>query len=180
MRLLALVLFIGVVVFVLVMVRPILESMDRMRLQFCAENTKQIRLALFMYANDCDGRLPLRASLQDLAGNAWSQSGHITCSHWGPIGQYIKNACIFTCPSDPYNGRSDRFPAPGISYVWRESLAGKRADELPDGTTMVWDREPFHRGKRNVALSGGRHDDNESVVTFGGEPVPERIAVPKR
>ncbi|HUS79757.1 MAG TPA: DUF1559 domain-containing protein, partial [Armatimonadota bacterium] len=141
------------------------------RAQSCRANLKSLCLGLQMYAEDYDGRLPMCSTSNDLVGVDYERLAYDLAQPCpnakavlggGAIFPYVKNTGVFFCPSDPWNldwrGRpiADRYPEPGISYTWNAAVAGQLIADLPDDTWVLRDREPWHRGGRNVGYVNGR------------------------
>jgi hypothetical protein len=130
----------------------------------CASNLKQLALAAQSYAADYDGRLPLKphpgGDWMAAQWGAfpitvyWHHGYHLTAPHGGPLWDYAKNCCICMCPNDPSHFRSDFKDHPRSSYDWNYALCGKLLEQQK-AQPLVWDREPWHRGQRNVAYGEG-------------------------
>ena len=63
---------------------------------------------------------------------------------------------VFRCPADRILATGQQsgafetyFAREGTSYEWNRSLSGRRIGSNVSGTSLLWDFEPFHKGKRN-------------------------------
>jgi prepilin-type N-terminal cleavage/methylation domain-containing protein/prepilin-type processing-associated H-X9-DG protein len=89
------------------------QARESARKASCLSNTKQIGLAVMMYAQDYDDTLPetgwdgpCSSPTADASGNHAVGDAYFSGVFSFPIAshQYIKNWQIFTCPSDPTKG----------------------------------------------------------------------------
>ena len=138
---------------------------EEARQSACAGNLKQLALAASAYSADYDGRYPLKPRPGgDWMAYEWGtfpirvmgrRGYHLSAAKRGPIFEYVKNTCIAACPSDHAHFRRDFAEDPRSSYQWNDALCGKVTDEVK-GQSLVWDREPWHRGRRNVANTEGQ------------------------
>ncbi|NCO38953.1 MAG: hypothetical protein COZ06_24980 [Armatimonadetes bacterium CG_4_10_14_3_um_filter_66_18] len=111
----------------------------------CQSNLKQIALAVQMYASDNDGRLPPADHFLELSELVWP---------------YTKNRSVFYCPSGFREGRNI------YEYAWNRHLSGKSVASLGSlaKEPMLFDRKPWHGGKRNaVRFQGGPYPTDEPV-----------------
>ena len=131
---------------------------EKARQQSCASNLKQLSMAALAYAQDYDGRFPLKPRP---GGDwmAWQWSTWRTSEAAGPLMAYVKNYGTCWCPSDRAFGWK---PDPYGSYLWNDALCGKLIGEC-NGKPLVWDREPWHRHQRNVARVDGTVETMESL-----------------
>jgi hypothetical protein len=137
---------------------------EKARQSSCAGNLKQLALAASTYAEDFDGRYPLKPRPGgDWMATQWGtfpitvygrHSHHLSVLQAGPFFTYLKNACMNYCPSDPSHFRREFKDHPRSSYDWNYALAGKLLEQVK-GQPLVWDREAWHRGRRNVADTKG-------------------------
>lgn len=121
----------------------------------CLGNLRQIGIALRLYAEDNEGRLPRLATAASPPGptNATGPAmAHLLASATSPE--------LFRCPED----RKGIFQQTGSSYEWNEALNGRllhrlnREDSGPGdhATYLMRDAEPWHaRGTRNAAFADG-------------------------
>jgi prepilin-type N-terminal cleavage/methylation domain-containing protein/prepilin-type processing-associated H-X9-DG protein len=102
------------------------QAREKARAASCLSNTKQMGLALLMYAQDYDEQLPGHAGLVNINGTDYVQNWAI--DQQNPlvpagvtvpslIGAYIKNNQIFRCPSAPGNATSQ------LSYMFNDLAA---------------------------------------------------------
>jgi len=86
----------------------------------CLSNTKQVGIALHLYATDYDDRMPgLLAAIPPINGGSFSWP-YIPYDR--QIAPYVKNDQIYACPNDPNRGKN---PAPGVPF-WDGSYAQKK------------------------------------------------------
>jgi hypothetical protein len=83
------------------------QARERARQAICLSNVKQLSLAMQMYAQDYDDRLPQRAN--------WMDSLEL----------YVKNEAVLHCPSV----RQDSPTSYG--YAFNSALGGKKRSKLP-------------------------------------------------
>ncbi|MBM3501864.1 MAG: DUF1559 domain-containing protein, partial [Armatimonadetes bacterium] len=139
----------------------------------CESNLKGLGLALSMYADQWDGKLPLGKTATDLVGVDHRTLRDMRAGRlpeyppWGglgggPLDKIVRNVQMFVCPSDPacldWRGLRmlDRFPEPGGSYAWNAKWAGKRLRDVPADAWFLRDREPWHNDGWYVVLGDGR------------------------
>lgn len=134
---------------------------EKARQSACASNLKQLSMAALAYAQDYDGRFPLRPRPGgDWVAWSWTTRpmhggrNHLYAPSGGPVWDYAKNTCIAYCPSDPAHSRRDFKDHPHSSYVWNDALCGKTLKQAKD-QRLVWDLAPFHSDGRNVAFING-------------------------
>ncbi len=140
----------------------------------CRSNLRHLSQALLMYADDYDSRLPPPVSSLDLAGvrddlfeearrQPWAFGMGVLVLGDGLLWPYTKNASIWHCPADLTRRdcwgrpRIDHLLETEVSYHWNAGLAGKVVPEAENAsvTPLIFDRLPFHRGKRNVVFADG-------------------------
>lgn len=104
----------------------------------CQSNLKQIRLSVMMYAEDHEGVMPSVPNLLQLYEVLWP---------------YAKNRGIWCCPSLP-----DEDANLSVDFGWNYRLAGRNVHSLGPlaSEPMLFDRKPWHSGKRNVITFEGR------------------------
>ncbi len=116
----------------------------------CLSNLHQIGIALQVYVDSNNNRLPAmrdRASLVDTnlpATNSLPSPEQVLASELG-------NTNVMRCPSD----REDLFMQTGSSYSWNSLLNGQRADQLnvfglhfdPHAIPVFFDKEDFHKAR---------------------------------
>ncbi|MBI3922857.1 MAG: hypothetical protein HY318_15660 [Armatimonadetes bacterium] len=118
---------------------------ENARIASCQANIQQTRLAIAMYTADYGDTLPPCSDYFELAEM---------------VHPYVKNWSLSFCLS------RDRKGPEMFSYGWNYHLAGKRIDGLGSlaREPMLFDRKPWHNGKRNV-------------ISFGGTPYLTRAPV---
>ena len=103
------------------------RAREKARQASCSSNMKQIMLAVLMYSQDYDERLPhWGCSMND-----WFPPRAIGDQHpWVISEPYVKNRQIYTCPSSQYApGRCDTGTIfTGASYAPRPDLPGRTGD----------------------------------------------------
>jgi len=115
----------------------------------CLSNLRQAGLALQLYTQDHNNRLPL---MRD-------QSLTVTTELPGPdqvLSNYLGNVRVLRCPSDFQR----LFETTGSSYSWNNLLNGQNADRLtvlglnfnPHQIPLMFDKEKFHaaRGEKKA------------------------------
>lgn len=139
-----------------------LPAREKARQSACAANLKQISLAAIQYAQDYDGRFPIKPRPGgDWVARSWAARPmhgsryHLYAPSGGPVWDYAKNTCINRCPSDPDNRSRGYAAGAHSSYLWNDALCGKLIDDCT-GQPLVWDREPWHSHQRNVAFTNGQ------------------------
>ncbi len=115
----------------------------------CLSNLRQIGLALQLYVDDHNNRLPyIRDRLVETnstASNVPLDSIDIVLSN------YLGNVRVLRCPSD----RQRLFETTGSSYSWNNLLNGQPANALsvlglrfdPHQIPVVFDKEAFHKAR---------------------------------
>ncbi|MHB1309913.1 MAG: type II secretion system protein [Limisphaerales bacterium] len=118
----------------------------------CLGNLRQLGIALRVYADDNEGRLPRLVKPPAPIGS--------TNAPGGAMGRLLGLGAspeLFRCPQD----RQDAFRKQGSSYEWNESLNGRLLHKLgqdESGTTtyLMRDVQPWHsRGTRNAVYADG-------------------------
>lgn len=116
----------------------------------CLSNLHQIGIALQVYVDSNNNRLPVmrdRASLVDTnlpATNSLPSPEKVLASELG-------NTNVMRCPSDLVN----LFVKTGSSYSWNSLLNGQKADQLnvfgmhfdPHAIPVFFDKEDFHKAR---------------------------------
>jgi len=113
----------------------------------CFSHEKQIALALRMYAEDWDGRLPL--------AYRWTDA----------IWPYIMDARLLRCPADRSRAR--------CSYAMNAALSGMKLADIADqwNTILVFETSwPGHSpsGGRESVARPGRHDKGNNFAFVDG------------
>jgi prepilin-type processing-associated H-X9-DG protein len=139
----------------------------------CLSNLRQTGLALQMYAQEHQNRLPVMRD-KALAGSNDLPAPEVVLSN------YLGNLKVLQCPSD----RQRLFEQTGSSYSWNSLLNGQDADQLkvlglrfqPHQIPLMFDKEKFHlaRGEdkaRNFLYADG-HIKNLLVLEGVLAPTP--------
>lgn len=119
---------------------------ERGRATACLSNLRQIGLAIQMYAQDHDNRMPV---MRDRAAGPTN-----TNDPPGPevaLKTYLGNAKLLRCPSD----QKEVFETTGSSYAWNNLLNGQPADKFnvlnipfdPHQMPLMFDKEAFHAAR---------------------------------
>lgn len=128
---------------------PVLgKAKEAGRSTVCISNLHQIGIALQVYVDGNNNRLPMMrdraAGTNQPATNALSSVDVVLKSELG-------NANVFRCPSD----REEIFEQTGSSYSWNSLLNGQNADKLvvfgmnfdPHAIPVFFDKENFHAAR---------------------------------
>jgi len=114
----------------------------------CLSNLRQIGVALQLYVQDNNNRLPIMrdrlAGTNQPATNSLSSPDVVLRAQLG-------NTNVLRCPSD----RKLLFEATGASYAWNSLLNGQRDDDLnvlglhfdPHAIPVMYDKEDFHAAR---------------------------------
>lgn len=139
----------------------------------CLSNLHQAGLALQLYCQDYNNRLPV---MRDKSLNSTNElpSPDLVLSN------YLGNVNVLRCPSD----KQQVFETTGSSYSWNSLLNGQNADHLvvlglkfnPHQIPLMFDKEKFHipRGEakaQNFLYADG-HIKNLLTIEGGISPVP--------
>jgi prepilin-type N-terminal cleavage/methylation domain-containing protein len=115
----------------------------------CINNLKQQGIAVFMFADEHEGRLP---SADPLVGTPVNPSKPLPriCDLLAPYVGYSTNAMpteltVFRCTKD----RLGYFEREGSSYQWEYFMNGRRIDRRADRVALIYDYENFHAGGTN-------------------------------
>lgn len=142
----------------------------------CLSNLKEVVLALKMYVDDFENRVPSSAIPYPTDTTAtWNANKGIFCSRIGNyplasgatpanigecLSSYIKSRDLFFCPSDSTNNGN---PTDRISYYYRPAvniaaLQGKGNEssfEWPASQIIFFDRKAFHSGEAGKGWAQG-------------------------
>jgi prepilin-type N-terminal cleavage/methylation domain-containing protein/prepilin-type processing-associated H-X9-DG protein len=115
------------------------------RVTACLSQLRQIGLALQLYVDDHDNRLPV---MYDALVSANANPGTNTATIDLVLSNYLGSPMVLHCPSD----RKALFESTGSSYAWNALLNGQPANQLkvfnipfePHQIPVVFDKESFH------------------------------------
>ena len=127
------------------------------RATVCLSNLRQAGLALQLYTQENNNRLPFMRDKSLTTTNELPASDQVLSNHLG-------NLTVLRCPSD----KQQLFEKTGCSYSWNSLLNGQDADHLqvmglkfyPHQIPLLFDKEKFHlpRGEakaRNFLYADG-------------------------
>ena len=121
----------------------IAKSKERGKSAACLSNLRQVGVALQLYAQDNDNKVP---TLFDVAVGVPPTDDltriEVTLSN------YLGNGRVLLCPSD----KKDLFALTGSSYAWNSLVNGQDADHFvvfalnfdPHNIPLAFDKEAFH------------------------------------
>lgn len=120
----------------------------------CLGNLRQVGIALQLYVQDNQNRMPsIRDRLIDTNNVAITNSpaGQAFPTIDQALGHHLGNVAVLRCPSD----RKQLFEQTGSSYSWNNLLNGQDADHLqlmgldfnPHQIPVVYDKESFHKAR---------------------------------
>jgi prepilin-type N-terminal cleavage/methylation domain-containing protein len=145
-----------------VLLPVIARAKEQGRATACLSNLRQIGLALQLYVEDHDNKLPV---LYDAPVGTNSLTGTNLTTLDRALTNYLDAREVFHCPSDDQR----LFERTGSSYSWNFLLNGQDADRLsafgiafdPHNIPLVFDKEKFHRARgqgreRNFLYADGR------------------------
>jgi prepilin-type N-terminal cleavage/methylation domain-containing protein/prepilin-type processing-associated H-X9-DG protein len=133
---------------------PVLgRSKDKAKEIACVNNLKQLGVAVRMYSDDNDGRLPIAEQLPTLPST--NPPLPRICDLLAPQLGYDTNALptaqtVFRCPADNAN----RFEENGSSYEWNNWYGGRPVDSPRRSQNpiseafLMYDYENFHNAGR--------------------------------
>jgi prepilin-type N-terminal cleavage/methylation domain-containing protein len=124
----------------------------------CVSNLRQAGIAVRLFADDNEGRLPRARALGGFGANTGGEFPAIE----EVLAPYLGGSReVFRCPAD----KEGKVEEDRESYEWNSSLNGRilhrigqdRPEEDAVRTFLLRDREGWHpRGKRNAVFSDGR------------------------
>lgn len=100
-------------------------AMDAARRDACGQNLRQLGLAVQMFADDNDGKLP---AAYFLPADAEKDPGSIERI----LMPYVKSKPLFICPSAP-----EAVKKFGLGYIWNDQLNNMLIDQVPN-PSQVW------------------------------------------
>jgi len=131
---------------------PVLaRAKDRAKDTACLNNLKQLGIAVRMYSDENDGKLPLAEQLPSQPSSPTNPLPRI-CDLLAPMLGYNTNSMpqmqtVFRCPKDD----AKRFEDNGSSYEWNNWYGGRPVDSPRHSQNpiseafLMYDYEKFHR-----------------------------------
>jgi len=126
---------------------PVLaKSKEQGRSTACLSNLRQTGLALQMYTDEHDNKLPVMYDAVVSTNGSPATNATIDLV----LSNYLGNVRVLLCPSD----RQNLFLQTGSSYAWNSLANGQDANRLevfslnfdPHNIPLVFDKEAFHAG----------------------------------
>ncbi len=122
------------------------KSKERGRSTACLSNLRQVGLALQMYVQDHDNKMPVMYDALMSTNGVPLTNQPPTID--GVLSNHLGNARILMCPSD----RKNFFALTGSSYAWNTLVNGQDAEHLQvfsiefeaQNLPLVFDKEGFH------------------------------------
>ena len=119
----------------------------------CANNLKQLGIAIWMYADEHESKLPDAEPLPSmpLTNPPMRSISHVLASYLDyNTNAMPKTLTVFRCTKDtgPPAWPENYFEREGASYQWEFNitLRGRRLDSLTERTVLMYDYENFHAG----------------------------------
>ena len=114
----------------------------------CLSNLRQVGVALQLYVQDNDNRLPI---MRDQPAGTNQPTTNVVFGPDVVLRAYLGNTNVLRCPSD----RQHLFENTGSSYAWNSLLNGQRDDNLnvfgmhfdPHAIPVFFDKEDFHKAR---------------------------------
>jgi prepilin-type processing-associated H-X9-DG protein len=140
---------IGVIALLAGLLLPVVtRSKELGRGTACLSNLRQIGVALQLYTQDNQNRLPV---MYDALLNTNGLPGTNRPAIDRVLSNHLGSAQVLRCPSE----RQNLFETTGSSYAWNALLNGQDADYLkvmgmnfdPHNIPVVFDKEGFHRAR---------------------------------
>lgn len=121
------------------------KSKERGRSTACLSNLRQIGIALQLYVQDNDNKMPV---MYDALISTGAPPTNITATIDRVLSNHLGNANILRCPSD----NKELFVQTKSSYAWNSLVNGQDAEHLsalginfdPHSIPLVFDKEAFH------------------------------------
>ncbi len=135
---------IAIIAILAALLLPVLaKSKEQGRSAACLSNLRQVGVALQLYAQDNDNKVP---SLLDVAVGV-PPTNELTRMEV-TLSNYLGNVRVLLCPSD----NKDLFAQTGSSYAWNNLVNGQDADHFvvlnlnydPHNIPLAFDKEAFH------------------------------------
>jgi prepilin-type N-terminal cleavage/methylation domain-containing protein/prepilin-type processing-associated H-X9-DG protein len=114
----------------------------------CLSNLHQVGIALQLYVQDNNNRLPV---MRDVSTDTNAAATNVFPAIHKVLQSQLGNTNVLRCPSD----RDLFFEQTGSSYAWNSLLNGQDADHLkvfginfnPHEIPVVYDKEEFHKAR---------------------------------
>jgi prepilin-type N-terminal cleavage/methylation domain-containing protein/prepilin-type processing-associated H-X9-DG protein len=120
----------------------------------CLSNLRQVGVAVQLYVQDSNNRLPFMSDIYPTATNKYPGPDLVLSNHLG-------NVNVLRCPSDKWPADKPQarpqagltyFDQTGCSYAWNDFLNGQDAEHLsviglnfdPHQIPLFFDKEKFH------------------------------------
>jgi prepilin-type N-terminal cleavage/methylation domain-containing protein/prepilin-type processing-associated H-X9-DG protein len=138
---------IAVIAILAALLLPIIgRSKESARAAVCLSNLHQVGIALQIYVQENNNKLPV---MRDISTDAAVAATNTFPSIQNVLAAQLGNTNVLRCPSD----LSHFFESTGSSYAWNSLLNGEDADHLKvfnisfnaDQIPVVYDKEDFHK-----------------------------------
>ena len=122
------------------------KAKEQGRSTACLSNLRQLGLALQMFVQDNDNKMPVMYDAL-ISTNATPPTNTLATMDL-VLSNHLGNVRVLLCPSD----RKDLFAQTGSSYAWNTLINGQDADHLvvfaisfdPHNIPVAFDKEAFH------------------------------------
>lgn len=140
----------GVLAILAALLLPVLtRAKESGRSTACLSNLRQVGLALQIYVDEHDNRMPTMFDAL-VSTNTLSLTNQLATIDV-VLSNHLGNVAVLRCPSDD----KKLFTLTGSSYAWNSLLNGQSADHLklftlsldPHQIPLVFDKESFHRAR---------------------------------
>ena len=124
------------------------RAKESARATACLSNLHQVGIALQIYAQENNNKLPI---MRDVSTDPAVAATNTFPAIQKVIGQQLGNTNVLRCPSD----LQQLFETTGSSYAWNSLLNGQDADHLkvfnlhfaPHEIPVVFDKDDFHKAR---------------------------------
>ncbi|MEI8291325.1 MAG: prepilin-type N-terminal cleavage/methylation domain-containing protein [Verrucomicrobiota bacterium] len=163
---------IAIIALLTALLLPVLgRTKESARATVCLSNLRQIGIALQIYVQENNNKLPM---LRDVPTNPVEAATNFFPAIHKVLAPHLGNTNVLRCPSD-----SQRyFELTGSSYSWNSLLNGEDADHLvvfnikfsAQEIPVVYDKEDFHKARgANKAVNYLYADGHiKNLLTFEG------------
>lgn len=140
---------VGIIALLAAILLPVIsKAKEQGRATACLSNLRQVGLALQLYTQDNNNRLPVMYDAP-VVSNSVTPTNLATIDR--VLANYLDGAKVLRCPSDD----KYLFEITGASYSWNSLLNGQDAEHLvvfginfdPHHIPLVFDKEAFHRAR---------------------------------